>query len=391
MCRQCDSSIPQVRIPSGISPTRRRGAGCRISTTHGATSPKLSYRHPAYVASPFGSSRLHCSVAKPVLIPEGEDKNGRLPVVIFCHGMWACRTTYTLACCDIASHGYIVVAVEHLDGSAVAAKYRDEKGKSKWITHAFAERPFDDTPIADRSKQLRQRTDEVRKVVDVLEMLTSGLLTQKANAVKGKTALDLRKIRGRMDMSHLAIRGHSFGGSTAIVACGLDKRLKCCIAEDAWWQPIEQLDFDRVAGKVPLLLVNTELFEWNDLRRLRTLFLKARADARRDEQPLVTELFTIKGARHMDQSDFPVMWPRIFKAAKLSGTVDASLVKDINSRLSLEFLHRNLLPPGTGAPYAVEILETDTAYLLDSTLPQPAERLSPAESSEQPEVRTESL
>lgn len=86
-----------------------------------------------------------------------------------------------------------------------------------------------------------QRTDEVRKVVDVLEMLTSGLLTQKANAVKGKTALDLRKIRGRMDMSHLAIRGHSFGGSTAIVACGLDKRLKCCIAEDAWWQPIEQV------------------------------------------------------------------------------------------------------------------------------------------------------
>lgn len=49
------------------------------------------------------------------------------------------------------------------------------------------------------------------------------------------------------------------------------------------------------------------------------------------------------------------------------------------------------LRAGTGAPYAVEILETDTAYLLDSTLPQPAERLSPAESSEQPEVRTESL
>lgn len=51
-----------------------------------------------------------------------------------------------------------MVVVEHLDGSAVAAKYRDEKGKKKWITHAFAERPFDDTPISDRSKQLRKVT-----------------------------------------------------------------------------------------------------------------------------------------------------------------------------------------------------------------------------------------
>lgn len=48
----------------------------------------------------------------------------------------------------------VVVAVEHLDGSAVAAKYRDASGRGRWITHAFAERPFDDTPMADRSKQL---------------------------------------------------------------------------------------------------------------------------------------------------------------------------------------------------------------------------------------------
>lgn len=86
-----------------------------------------------------------------------------------------------------------------------------------------------------------QRIDEVRKVVDVLEMLDSGLLKQKCNAVRGRASLDVGMLQGRIDMCQLAIRGHSFGGSTAIVACGLDKRLKCCIAEDAWWQPIEQV------------------------------------------------------------------------------------------------------------------------------------------------------
>lgn len=52
----------------------------------------------------------------------------------------------------------VVVAVEHLDGSAVMAQYHDHRGKRKWVDHAFADKPFDDTPMAERSKQLRQVT-----------------------------------------------------------------------------------------------------------------------------------------------------------------------------------------------------------------------------------------
>lgn len=79
--------------------------------------------------------------------------------------------------------------------------------------------------------------------MDILELLESGLVKQKSNAEKGRGSLDVSMFHGRIDMCQLAIRGHSFGGSTAIVACGLDKRLKCCIAEDVWWQPIEQVVF----------------------------------------------------------------------------------------------------------------------------------------------------
>ncbi len=45
---------------------------------------------------------------KPLLIPKGEEgtKKQRLPVVIFSHGMWACHTTYSATCVDLASHGY---------------------------------------------------------------------------------------------------------------------------------------------------------------------------------------------------------------------------------------------------------------------------------------------
>ncbi|CAK9191998.1 unnamed protein product [Sphagnum troendelagicum] len=306
--------------------------------------------------------QINASVGEPLIQREGDKE--RLPVVIFSHGMWACRTTYTLACCDMASHGYIVVVPEHLDGSAVAAQYTDTTGKKCWIQHAFADKPFDHTPMEHRTNQLRQRVREIQKVVDVIEMLDRGTLTQTSNAVVGQGSLNVTMLQGRLDMSYLAIRGHSFGGSTAIVVCGLDKRLKCCVAEDTWWQPIEQVHYERLAGKVPILFLNNEQFEWEELRRLRNVFLKARAEAESDGQPLVTQLITVKGTRHMDQCDFPVLYPRTFRAAKLSGEVNTRIAKDVNSRACLEFLHRNLLPPGTHFPHAVHVVKEDSEYLI---------------------------
>ena len=36
-----------------------------------------------------------------------------LPVIMFSHGSGGMRTTYSATCCDLASHGYLVVAIEH--------------------------------------------------------------------------------------------------------------------------------------------------------------------------------------------------------------------------------------------------------------------------------------
>ena len=36
-----------------------------------------------------------------------------LPVVMFSHGVAGMRTTYSATCCDLASHGYLVAAIEH--------------------------------------------------------------------------------------------------------------------------------------------------------------------------------------------------------------------------------------------------------------------------------------
>lgn len=304
----------------------------------------------SYLIYPFLFPFLltQASVKQPLLIPESDfNKDDRLPVIVFSHGMRSCRTTYTATCIDLASHGYIVVAVEHLDGSGIIAQYHDHKGKSTWLEHARSEMEFDDVPMSFRSDQLRQRVTEIQKAVDVLEALDQGLLSQDSNAIKGRTSMDVKFLQGRLNLNYLGMHGHSFGGATTISVCGLDKRFKCCVAEDVWWNPLEQDAYDRVAGNIPVLLLNTENFNWESLKDCRKKFLNARAQACGEGDSVVTELLTMKGTSHMDQSDFPLLFKRASKRAVMKDKLDVHHAKDINSRASLDFFYNHLLPPGT--------------------------------------------
>lgn len=50
-----------------------------------------------------------------------EEVPEKFPVMVFSHGLGGMRTTYSYICADIASHGWVVAAVEHRDGSASIA------------------------------------------------------------------------------------------------------------------------------------------------------------------------------------------------------------------------------------------------------------------------------
>ncbi|KAL3688577.1 hypothetical protein R1sor_014886 [Riccia sorocarpa] len=308
---------------------------------------------------------IYARAGAPLLPPSKEhEEESFLPVVIFSHGLWSCRTGYSALCCDLASHGYVVVAVEHLDGSAQMATYTDHRGKKKYVSHAHITESMGKVPFDERARQLKQRALEIQKVVDVLESLQEGLLTQGSNTVKGNTKLDVTCLLHRLDLNHLVIAGHSFGGATAVVAAGLDNRFKCCVGMDVWWEPTEKVSFEKTAGRMPMLFVNTEKFDWKALREARMVFLNGREAAGTEEEPLLTDVYTIKGTVHQDQSDFPLIFKSTAKKLGFNGDLAPETAKNINSRLCLEFLQKNLLPPGTVIPHPVEVVPEDKEYLV---------------------------
>ena len=50
----------------------------------------------------------------------------------------------------------VVVAVEHLDGSANMACYTDHNGKINWLQNTHAAIPVNKIKLQDRAKQLRK-------------------------------------------------------------------------------------------------------------------------------------------------------------------------------------------------------------------------------------------
>ena len=69
--------------------------------------------------------------AEPEQSGEGVNvESSQFPVIVFCHGLGGMRTTSSGICCDLASHGYVVAAVEHRCVCVRLSTYLTKNGAS---------------------------------------------------------------------------------------------------------------------------------------------------------------------------------------------------------------------------------------------------------------------
>ncbi|HEX8345764.1 MAG TPA: hydrolase [Actinoplanes sp.] len=169
---------------------------------HRPTAPYMSPSSARALEAAFDARRgslsavvTHARLEASALIrPEG------WPLILFSHGRNGNRTNLTAVAEDLASHGFVVVGVDHTYDS-FAVQFPD--GRT-----ATANRPavYDDAVLAE---EVAVRAADLRFVLDQV-------LADRA----------VRRISGRVSHHRIGVFGHSLGGATAAELLRTDRRVR---------------------------------------------------------------------------------------------------------------------------------------------------------------------
>ncbi len=238
------------------------------------------------------------------------------PVIIMQPGMGPVPTDYTVLAENLASHGYVVVAINPTYTSNVIV--------------------FPDGRIAMRS--------QMGQIPDNADAIT---VDQDANRIEKVWADDvafgmdrLRSLNGdpaslfynKLDLARIGIFGHSFGGATAFRVCKQDVRCKAGADLDG------TLWGDDLTGSQPqAFMFMTEEECGSDCKSMRQMYSTAKSAA---------YYLSIKGAKHFNFSDLPLRWSPLarvlLRQLGFIGSIQPERGLEISNAYLVAFFDRNL-------------------------------------------------
>jgi platelet-activating factor acetylhydrolase len=238
------------------------------------------------------------------------------PVVIFSHGLAGSLELYSRINENLASEGYIVIVVNHCDGSACVSQPEDDVIKYYQTIPKAITADMKGAGYQVRHAQLQHRVEEIIKVLNSVEL----------SKKEGKGLFV------HANMNDINIWGHSFGGATAISTAQIEKRFRKVILLDTWMEPLSQEVLQGVGDRVPVLHVISEHFyRWEPHMAIMKKHMKGCTHPD-------SKLFYIEHTRHNDFSDIPLFSPTISRLIKSSGKLDSRRVLRITSLSAASFL-----------------------------------------------------
>lgn len=153
---------------------------------------------------------------------EGADFSHALhsePLLIFSHGFGESSLTYTAQVEDLASHGYVVAAIEH-PHDAYAVWFPGDRVVRFASAQWDSAKALPKGAVAYQLAQAPIRTDDIRFVLNRLIEYSKRPEPEMVFA-------------SHIDLSRVGVFGHSLGGVAAASACRIDARFKACVNEDA--------------------------------------------------------------------------------------------------------------------------------------------------------------
>ncbi|MDQ0763906.1 alpha/beta hydrolase family protein [Streptomyces canus] len=206
--------VVQLWYPARKSPAGARRAQYLGRTEHEAriVSDALAREVglPGFLVD--GVPRAHTRAVFNAAVAGGSE---RFPVVLFSPGSGGVRTQNTAWAEELASHGYVVAALDHPYDSAAVVLTDGRTIRTR----------IDSTGDRDKDNTLAARWTAVR-AADL-----GFVLTQLDRLGRGEISGPLT---GRLDTSRVAVTGHSMGGAAALQAARQDARFDAVIDLDGY-------------------------------------------------------------------------------------------------------------------------------------------------------------
>ena len=207
---------------------------------------------------------------------EAQPVNEKFPVIIFSHGIGGLKTQNTTQMEEMASHGYVVFSCDHAYDAGVSIFPGDRIifGKTNIPDNLTKEEKWN-----MRRAQLDYRAADIQFLLD--EMERENFLSV--------------ALKNSLDLEHIGVFGHSFGGGTSVVVASVDERIDACFGLDAWFLPVPSNVLNSDLNKPFIHLGQVSWKEKENYLKLDTLAGNNSAWSVR---------LDVRGATHYDFTDF---------------------------------------------------------------------------------------
>lgn len=263
------------------------------------------------------------------------------PVIILNHGMGTGRLLHASQAENLASHGYVVVAIDHTYNTA-ATVFPDGH-----VTSFNTDEKMDMDRNTSSNLLLEVWTQDVEFVLKQMKELNSGGIQSRFN--------------GKLDMGNIGVMGHSFGGATAFNAYDSISELKAGVDLDGSlfnldskyeitkpFMFIQSEDFIKIQENSSKEISDQELTKMN-LTREELIKL---IDNMHKENDIINQviqhggtLIDIKGTAHYNFTDFQ-LYSSLLNLMGMTGEIEGSRGAYIVNQYVLDFFDKHL--KGTG-------------------------------------------
>ncbi len=290
--------------------------------------------------SPYRDSRIttlkdaHFALVKSHSVLGGRlsQSENRYPVLLYTPSWSGIRTECTFQVEELASHGYVVVGIDHPYSSRIVVFPDGRIALRKFLGNEdYSSQAAFEAFVKTADQQVEIRAQDASFVLDTLERLDEtdpdGLLT------------------GRLDLARIGIFGFSLGGGTAAQACWLDRRFRAgldmggMIAGESAKQGTSAPFFFMFEGmyEAPPYAPQADLSSVKPAKRRDIEFTRKQfAQMKSSLSKFGGYWMVINGIKHLEFCDSPFFSPL------RRGSANPALIARIISRYALAFFNKHL-------------------------------------------------